>query len=87
MVEVNVTEENPSYLTWLIDSGATHNITNNKTNLQDYKPFPKPMSVKVVANNSLKAYGSGTAFPQVFDRTLQFKLSTTGSVIRAHNAL
>jgi hypothetical protein len=48
---------------WIIDSGASHHITNSLSDFTDYKPYASPQTIQTAnAQDSLMIHGEGTVF-------------------------
>ena len=54
---------------WVVDSGATNNMTFCKSKLADYEAFPEPRAVTLGDGRELLAEGQGTAVLQVIATT------------------
>jgi hypothetical protein len=49
--------------TWIIDSGASHHITNSLSDFTNYKPYASPQTIQTAnVKDSLKIHGEGTVF-------------------------
>jgi hypothetical protein len=49
--------------TWIIDSGASHHITNSLSDFTDYKPYASPQTIQTAnVKDSLKIHGEGAVF-------------------------
>ena len=57
--EINLVSNNNEFI---VDSGTTHHMVNNKNWIIDYHPFVKHQSVKLGGARTLNAQGSGTAY-------------------------
>jgi hypothetical protein len=59
-INLHTIEEND---TWIIDSGASHHITNSLSDFTEYKPYATPQKIQTAnAQDSLKIDGEGTVF-------------------------